>query len=254
MKLQVVCHECIKNVPNDDLEKMGSFFSNYVYNGFPEIELDNTIPYYSYKCDKGHSTTFYLQNELYELLFQQATYCIIDGYYREAITTYNASLERFFEYAIEIIMHSNNPDVNFKNIWKQVSNQSERQLGAFYFLWTSFFKEEPPYLKRSMVTLRNDVVHKGALVSKEKSIKFGEYVFDYIRLLLDKVNSLNEEKDFLPAMQRQIRLVEASRIKFDNIDSHSTMVTPTFITSFDSIMTYDDIFLEKNQLPYGIIK
>ena len=83
----------------------------------------------------------------------------MDGYYRESISTYNAALERFIEYMIEIMMLSNSMNLDFNKLWKEVSNQSERQLGAFYFLYSIHFNELPPFLDKNKVALRNQVVH-----------------------------------------------------------------------------------------------
>ena len=87
-----------------------------------------------------------ISTELYELLFEQATRCLADGYYREAIGTYNAALERFFEYATEIMLASKS-QVEFSSFWKSMSVQSERQLGAYYALWTQTFNELPTFFK-----------------------------------------------------------------------------------------------------------
>ena len=145
-------------------------------------------PYIEYECQNGHKQRFTIETELYELLFQQATYCIMDGYYREAIGTYHAALERFFEFAIEMLCLKMGVS-DFEKFWKTISRQSERQLGAYYALWTCAFKETPELVDPDRVKVRNDVVHNGKLISKEDAKAYGKYVFNYIKNGVEKLTN-----------------------------------------------------------------
>ncbi|MEN5288002.1 hypothetical protein ABE494_18900 [Stenotrophomonas lactitubi] len=132
-------------------------------------------------CNQGHQSVTVLQQNRFELLFEIACNAINDGYYREAVSSFAASLERFYEYAIRVMLKNakTSPDV-FDSSWKDVSNQSERQLGAFIFLWAAFFGEKPGILDREKQgdwpRFRNRVVHKGTIPSKEEAILFGEKI------------------------------------------------------------------------------
>ncbi|MDV3434329.1 hypothetical protein R1H25_02560 [Stenotrophomonas sp. C2852] len=132
-------------------------------------------------CDQGHQSVTVLQQNRFELLFEIACNAINDGYYREAVSSFAASLERFYEYAIRVMLKDadTSPDV-FSKSWKEVSNQSERQLGAFIFLWAACFGEKPGILDQDKQgdwpKFRNRVVHKGAIPSKEEAILFGEKI------------------------------------------------------------------------------
>ena len=97
MKLRLACHQCLWDEIDKNKDKVPQYIPEYPYWEYPTIEIDKW-PYVDYICQKGHEQGVILSVELYELLFQQATYCIMDGYYREAIGTYHAALERFFEY------------------------------------------------------------------------------------------------------------------------------------------------------------
>ena len=175
MKLRMICHRC--HLDNNTSISDTIDGENSVYEE-PTIELDKW-PYIEMRCKNGHRQRYMLATELYELLFEQATRCLIDGYYREAISTYNAALERFFEYAIEMMLKSHT-DVDFTAFWKDIDKQSERQLGAYYALWVSTFHELPPKLIQNKVELRNAVVHKGKLASRAEAVEFGGYVYNYI--------------------------------------------------------------------------
>ena len=221
---------------------------------FPEVELDQWPLFYEYTCKNGHQNVHTIQTELYELLFQQGTYCIMDGYYREAIGTYNAALERFFEYVIEIIFLTKNHNLEFEKLWKEVRNQSERQLGAFYFLWSYHFGESPQFLDTNKVSIRNNVIHKGQLVSKKEAKEFGQYIFSYIRGLQNKLNELLGEELMLSSMARNYRLLEPklSKISPDQIIVNSSI--PNFLNS-ENIKNLDDCFKEENQhqMGYGLL-
>ena len=174
------------------------------------VELDKW-PYIEMKCENGHRQRFMLSTELYELLFEQATRCLMDGYYREAIGTYNAALERFFEYAIEMML-TTKANIEFTDFWKNISNQSERQLGAYYALWPVTFNELPTKLDTKKVELRNAVVHKGKLASRKEAEEFGEYVYNYIMAHAAKINELAPG---LP-VTHIVRIVRQCKKDFEN--------------------------------------
>lgn len=254
--------ECFHNAQKLDKHKTPLYIPSSPYWEHPTIELDKW-PYLEFTCEKGHLTKLTFSFELYELLFQQATYCIMDGYYRESISTYNAALERFIEYAIEVMMLSDAIDIDFNKLWKEVSNQSERQLGAFYFLYSLHFNELPCFLDNKKVALRNQVVHKGKLATKEEALNFGKYVFDYIKSILhklrekhlDNLNELNSLRLFRLCMP-DLEKATNSPIKTvvngqEQYVGNTCAAGPCFLNS-DSIKYYEDCFKEENQSSYGL--
>lgn len=262
MKIKVSCMQCFSNGQEQDKDKTLPYIPSYPYWEYPTIELDKW-PYLEFTCEKGHLTRLTLSFELYELLFQQATYCIMDGYYRESISTYNAALERFIEYMIEMMMLSNSMNLDFNKLWKEVSNQSERQLGAFYFLYSIHFNELPPFLDQNKVVLRNQVVHKGKLATKDEALGFGKYVFDYIKNTLHKLEGKHSDTlgelramrhfrliklDFEKAMKNPIQIVIDGEEQYLG---NTNMAGPCFLTQ-ESIKNYEDCFKEENQLSYGL--
>ena len=80
----------------------------------------------------------------------------------EVCFIFASSLERFYEFFIKLQM------VNLRHLlrtftdeaWKKLSNQSERQLGAFTYLYLSSLGELPPELSSKERGFRNDVIHK----------------------------------------------------------------------------------------------
>src|SRR2546425_10183395 len=84
---------------------------------------------YQVTCPKGHTGITILQEQKFEILFEIGAYAIADGYYREAVSSFTASLERCHEFFIRALMFESkiDPDV-IDSSWRAVSAQSERQL------------------------------------------------------------------------------------------------------------------------------
>lgn len=171
MKIPLWCSECVFEDINS-----GQFFA------FVEFNDDGV---YKAECPKGHKTTTILQHEKFELLFDIGAYAIADGYYREAITSFTAALERFYEYYIKIICNSKGINQEtFQNSWKKVQAQTERQFGAYIFVYLLENKSMPNLLSDSNIKFRNDVVHKGKIPTKQEALKYGQDILDLIRPIL----------------------------------------------------------------------
>jgi hypothetical protein len=150
---------------------------------------------YTAICLSGHRTVTVLQQHKFEVLFEIGAHAILDGYYREAVSSFTSSLERFYEYTIQIFLEkSSGSDDLFQVAWKNVSNMSERQLGAFIFLWASHFKEPPALLPASLITFRNEVIHKGKIPSRDEALKYGNAVLDVLRPKINKINETFPEQ------------------------------------------------------------
>jgi hypothetical protein len=147
-------------------------------------------PIYDVNCSKGHKTQCLLMNEKFEVLFDLGFNGFIDGYYREAVLSFASALERFHEFLIRVILHD---DVNsriFDDAWKIVRNQSERQLGAFVFLYLLKIKECPPMLNEQDVAFRNGVIHKGYIPTSDETIEFGENVRSVVNIALKNMKRI----------------------------------------------------------------
>jgi hypothetical protein len=145
---------------------------------------------YEVKCSFGHETITVLQQQKFEILFDIGSYAILDGYYREAVSSFTSSLERFYEFSLRVFLERDSKsDELFQACWKKVSPQSERQLGAFVFLWASHFGKAPELLSSAQTSFRNDVVHKGKIPTREEAIKYGNSV---LNLLQSKIAVIKE--------------------------------------------------------------
>jgi hypothetical protein len=139
-------------------------------------------------CRHGHKSSACLQALRFEVLAELAATAIVDGYYREAISSFAASLERFYEFYLALVFEKRglNATVHAAT-WKQVVSQSERQLGAFLFVCALDEQRAPPVFPAKFVKLRNEVVHKGKIPSQAEAIEYGQAIIDYLAPILAKV-------------------------------------------------------------------
>jgi hypothetical protein len=180
---------------------------------------------YEFTCDQGHKTTTVLQNQKFEVLFEIGLNAILDGYYRDSVSSFAASLERFYEFSIRVFLRASSiSDASIEECWKEVKNSSERQLGAFYFLWLSNFQVAPHLLPGKWVNFRNRVIHQGKIPARSEAISFGVEVLNTIR---PKILELS--KKFPNELQKSVitHLLSAST-PTDNFVS--TMELPTLIS------------------------
>jgi hypothetical protein len=263
MKLQIPCHECTRIGFEKDKDKTAPYFPSHPYWEFPVIELEKW-PFIEVVCKQGHQQRLMIDLELYELLFQQGTYCLMDGYYRESIGTYSSALERFFEYVIEILCIHCAQTIYYDTLWNKIKNQSERQLGAYYYMWSSRLNSLPNFLDENMVKIRNSVVHKGELASRETSLEYGKYVFEYIREANAKLLDYLGEDLWIFKMHRMHRIAKVDiEQSFHNpiksvIDGEEvvyglgSMSIPCFLNS-NEYSTYKSCFADHKSNNIGLL-
>jgi hypothetical protein len=156
-----------------------------------EVEL-NDENLYEFICPKKHRSLTQLQEQKFEILFDIASLALIDGYTKEAVSSYSSSLERFIEYCILIISLKNSVTIeSFIKTWKQMTNQSERQLGAFLILCLQEGMSNRIEEQRS--TFRNKVIHKGYIPSSKEAIDYGQYIMSFIQNTLKDLNQTSSE-------------------------------------------------------------
>jgi len=152
---------------------------------------------YEFTCLKGHQNRFRLQGIKYQFLFESALSALIEGYYLEAVLGFTSSLERFYEFYCKFVCSKaglNNKE--FMKTWKQVSNQSERQFGAFLFLYAIEQKisfDEIMFKIQDQKTFRNKVIHKGYLPSETETVDYGENIFNMIKVVSVEVAQKDHE-------------------------------------------------------------
>jgi len=139
-------------------------------------------------CPKGHKSVTILQQQKFEVLFDIGAYAIVDGYYREAVSSFTSSLERFYEFFVKAVLFAKGIEENtFAQTWKVVASASERQLGAFVFLYLIEFLKPPILLARRKVEFRNNVIHRGTIPTRQEALDYGQAVLDVVRPILRQV-------------------------------------------------------------------
>jgi len=233
MKLPMLCTKCAHEQTKE-------------WKGFSFVEIRDDGRY-EFTCENGHKTITILQQQKFEILFDLGAYAILDGYYREAVSSFTSSLERFYEFYIKVIATKNGIDEStFLSSWKHVSKQSERQLGAFILLYMVAHGSTPPLLSNSNVEFRNDVIHRGKLPSKTEALSYGNDVLNVIRPILRILRKNYKES----AMKVVAQYLSECRSKYENDQSVSTMGVKTILSlSFEPEADEDDIALE-DTMPY----
>ncbi|UKS27298.1 hypothetical protein LOZ80_38695 [Paenibacillus sp. HWE-109] len=174
MKIRTSCIECIREKAHRDEQDL-------------RLEIrDDGI--YSVTCFNGHESTIVLNHHKYEILFEMGVLALSDGYTREAVSNFAASLERFYEFSIEVFLRNSGVYGSaFEQTWKNLRNQSERQLGAYLILYLNHYSKyeligkQPEMFDDKLTKFRNDVIHKGKFPSYDEVIKYSEAVFTFIR-------------------------------------------------------------------------
>lgn len=129
------------------------------------------------------------------MLFDLAANAIVDGYYREAVSSFTSTLERFYEFYIQVICEKSNISADvFAAAWNKVAAQSERQLGAFTFLHLIENQTLPQGQPDAMTKFRNDVIHKGKISSKQEAANYGQQILDFIVPVLRELKTRNPKE------------------------------------------------------------
>jgi hypothetical protein len=158
-------------------------------NGVPNLQISRVevqdSGLYQTSCSRGHLTTMVLQQLRFEVLSEFGANAIVDGYYREAIASFTAAMERFNEFYIAAICRKHGVNrTAITSTWKRVSRRSEQQLGAFQFLCLIETGQVPPLFPDDQVSLRNDVIHGGRFPNREEAIAYAQAVVDLLTPLI----------------------------------------------------------------------
>ena len=166
MRINLICPECAQAAGG-----VGTWF----------VDTIRDDGFYDGKCPNSHDLFLGLQTLRHEMLFEIALNAIVDHYYREAVSSFAASMERYFEFAIRVIAKNRGVQVTaFDGAWKRIAKMSERQYGAYVFSYMLEFGTLPQLLNESLSKFRNDVIHNGLLPERKKALGFGEAVYGVI--------------------------------------------------------------------------
>lgn len=132
------------------------------------------------KCNQGHDMAIIVHAPKFEVLLESGADALNLGFTLEASSSFSAALERFYEFAINIILKQQGmgEDV-YQKMFKAMSRQSERQLGSFLALHALFFGKA--YAPNNKITeFRNAVIHKGTIPTPDEAKNFCSLVYEEI--------------------------------------------------------------------------
>jgi hypothetical protein len=151
----------------------------------PKVYLDVEGDFsFRFDCPRGHSQAFCLNVPHHELLFDAGAMSLERGAYREAVFSFAASRERFAERYLKVIAHARCRDFDaIESCWKALETNSERQIGAFF--WLGLVENGVPpegvQAAEDWASFRNRVVHRGVFPSRQQTMDYGQYLWTLIR-------------------------------------------------------------------------
>lgn len=149
---------------------------------------------YFVRCEAGHELSVILQLHRFQALAEIALQAIIDGYYREAVTSFAASMERVFEFYIACVWISQGVAMTDRQQrWKMVAASSERQIGLFIGVYCAQTGASPVLISQKQTEFRNEVVHKGRIPSENQAVDYGQAVANVVLPLLAELQGKHAE-------------------------------------------------------------
>jgi hypothetical protein len=160
---------------------------------FTDVQTDSL---YQATCPRGHANWAVLENPKFEILFEHGCMALVEGYPREAVSSFAAALERFYEFFIEVVCAKLGvPPEALEASWKYVQ-LSERQLGAFYFCHLLLHKRpvDPRFHKQLLAwtTERNKAIHQGEIPPRARAREYGQWIFTAIATFLQELGGLDD--------------------------------------------------------------
>lgn len=183
MLMPIMCTQCAEDL----VTGAGS-----IPEGGLELETKvvpvQTVGLYRTVCGQGHHVVMVADFQQFELLFESALEAFTDTYFREAVSSFAAALERYYEFAVRTLLVEQGVSVEKMIVsWKSVAKQSERQLGMFVGLYTAAYGAPPKILSNDEVSFRNNVIHNGHFPTVNEAFEFGQTVY---KLLYEGVKEL----------------------------------------------------------------
>jgi hypothetical protein len=220
MKIRAICIQCAK----EDIHNISRVHVDV---------RDDSV--YEFICSRGHHCVFTVQEQKFEILFEIGANAIVDGYYREAVSSFASSLERFHDFYIRAALADNKiPQEAIDSSWRIISKQSERQLGAFIFLYTLLNRRSPMILPNDRMAFRNRVIHEGKIPTRDEAIEFGQAVLDVVRPLM-----LEAKKNF-PKGVDAVVVAHLRKAAEGLPPSRGGMTIPTIISLTAGEVSYHD--------------
>ncbi|RJF72814.1 hypothetical protein D3875_15950 [Deinococcus cavernae] len=140
----------------------------------------------------------FVRKQKFEMLFDLGTRALLDGYAREAVASFAAALERFFEFYVRAFALERAAQRGeefgealgtLNATWRHVVSQSERQVGMFALAYLLREGKEPEFLsgKALGTDFRNKVIHRGYIPGHAEVEEYAARIFALIDRLLSEL-------------------------------------------------------------------
>ncbi|MFC4427727.1 hypothetical protein [Deinococcus navajonensis] len=194
-------------------------------SGCPVCGFENRVEFadssiHDVTCSScGKPYCLFVRKQKFEVLFDLGTRALMDGYAREAVASFAAALERFFEFYVRAyaLERSAGTEQSFDQAaasldatWRHVASQSERQLGMFALAYLLREGREPDFLSAKALgaDFRNRVIHRGLLPPRADVEAYAARIFALIDRLLTELGrgaahaELAQERAFAEHLSR----------------------------------------------------
>lgn len=216
MKTIAVCPDCAEEAAKNGKQ--------YEFNPILGELDDNGMIHVT--CDRGHIGVVLYNSRRYEVLVKSAARAALDGYTNEVVAVMYTALERMYEFYIRVSSRAKGmPEATVEEAWKNVATQSERQFGAFQFLYmldqSRTFK-----IDKRITETRNSVIHRGKIVREVEALEFSENVYSVIQHLQTELQS-KFPKFVAEEAEREMKVQQAQvpeGVKFVKLASASVKV------------------------------
>lgn len=221
--INTFCNHCLAEAEQKGVEY------NYDYTKSLLVEL-NELGLYQFKCPNNHIQWNFIQEHLFQILFDLGALALSDSYTREAVSSFATSLERFYEFVSKLILLADESSEKIVDeFWGNISKQSERQVGAFLSIYANKFKKVPTLPKNRWIKFRNDVTHNGIIPSESQTLEYGQLISDLIFDVLFDLKDFYKEninKQFHKVYQYNVKKIKE---KYPDVDKASGSSQPTII-------------------------
>jgi hypothetical protein len=233
MKIDLACMECIQSGLILTDKNRGQVEAELTDDGFCNAT-----------CPNGHKIVAVIQNPKYELLFDLGGLALIDGYTREAVSSFAVALERFYEFFVRLwFIDKKCEDDIYSEYWKKVANYTERQLGCFLTAYIAIYGKVPNVLSDNDTGFRNKVIHKGYIPTEKEVFEFGNKVGTIIQQISKEFIEHNKEAFMFEVFSRFKNLTDSKKPEGISI---STMNVPTMLSTTNADFVHESEFsLEK---------
>lgn len=202
-------------------------------------------------CSKGHRFALVHQCQKFELLFESGALALLDGYPREAVSSFAVALERLYEFYICIVARRRDIPPDILVAFLRRVHHSEPQFGAFAML---FLIETGTVFDRltrtvslngksaTLVEARNKIIHGGVTPTLNDAVAYGTAVLETMNFILEPLMASSDDhiRAFVSDEMRRKRLSVPKGLPSANQGSITFMIDVSHHPELDLTTSFSD--------------